>query len=149
MAWPGRVQPPPRHIGVDLALVGVGHDVPPHGGGAFTHVFAGVVLVKGLHRVVAQRRVEGGLHHRFLQQSLQLVDEGEALPLGVGKKSVADEDEVENADDQHGSADGDVLEEARLNPQVIQRVDAHQIAGCADDGRAAANTRGISSLPRE
>ena len=67
-----------RHVGVDLAAVPVGDDVPPHSGGALADVLAGVVLVEGLHGVVAQRGLEGGLHDRVLEQALQLVDEGEA-----------------------------------------------------------------------
>ena len=65
------------HIGIDLALVGVGDDVPPHGGGALADVALGVVLVEGLNGVVTQRGGEGSLNGGLLQQGLQLVDEGE------------------------------------------------------------------------
>lgn len=42
-------------------------------GGAFAHVLLGVVLIEGLHRVVAQGGGEGSLHNSFLQQRFQLV----------------------------------------------------------------------------
>ena len=60
-----------------------------------------------------------------------------ALSLGVGKEPISDKYKVEDTDDQHGCANGDVLEETCLNTQVVQRVNAHQIAGSADDGQVS------------
>ena len=65
------------HISVDLTLVAVRDDIPPHGGSALAHVQTGVELIEGLNTVVAQRCFEGGLDHSLLQQSLHLTDEGE------------------------------------------------------------------------
>ena len=67
-----------RHVSVDLTAVPVGDDVPPHSGGALADILAGIVLIEGLHRVVAQRGLEGGLYDRVLEKAFQLIDEGEA-----------------------------------------------------------------------
>ena len=65
------------HVGVDLALVGVGDDVPPHGRCSFADVLSGVVLVKGLDRVVAEGCLKGRLDDRFSEKGLQVVDQRE------------------------------------------------------------------------
>ncbi len=66
------------HVGVDLALVGVGDDVPPDSRCALADVFAGVVLVKGLDGIVAQGCVKGRLNDCFPEQDFQIVDVREA-----------------------------------------------------------------------
>ena len=66
------------HVGVDLAAVPVGNDVPPYGRCAFADVLAGVVLVKSLDGVVAQGRRESRLHDRVFEESFQLVNERES-----------------------------------------------------------------------
>ena len=65
------------HVGVNFALVGIGNDVPPDSGRTLAHILLGVVLVEGLHGVVAQGRGEGSLDNGFLQQGFQLVNVGE------------------------------------------------------------------------
>ena len=65
------------HVGVDLALIGVGDDVPPDSRCALADVLAGVVLVKGLDGIVAKGCVDGRLHDGFLEQDLEIINVGE------------------------------------------------------------------------
>ena len=65
------------HVGVDLALVAVRDDIPPHGGSALADIAAGVELIESFNAVVAQGCFEGSLDHSLLQQTLHLADEGE------------------------------------------------------------------------
>ena len=65
------------HIGIDFTLVRIGDDIPPDGRGTLTHIALGVVLVEGLHGVVAQRGGKGCLNNSLFQQGFQFIDVGE------------------------------------------------------------------------
>ena len=68
------------HIGINAALVRIGDNLPEHRRRAFTHVFAGIVFIKSLNAVVAQRGIHGRFNHRFTQQRFQLADQREVSP---------------------------------------------------------------------
>ena len=66
------------HVGVDFTFIAVGNDIPEYGGGSLSYVLSGIVLVKGLHAVVAQGSFLGGNDHRLFQEGLQLANQRES-----------------------------------------------------------------------